>query len=148
MPSARALENQYYDPEIADPLNPSIFAADIDVPVFVSGAWQDEQTGGHFATLLDKFTSAPVTRFIAFNGLHADGYTPEVLAEWKAFLDLYVAETIPTRPPLLDLVAAELFAQQFGAPLAFPEIPYSDAQSYTGGAQRLRNRHDAGSPCG
>ncbi|MFT4520061.1 MAG: hypothetical protein ACI9JM_002461, partial [Halioglobus sp.] len=95
-----------------------------------SGAWQDEQTGAHFATLLDKFSNSPVTRFITFNGLHADGYTPEVLAEWKTFLDIYVAEVIPNRPPLLDLVAGPLFEQQFGAPLAFPEIPYSDEQSY------------------
>jgi predicted acyl esterase len=126
----RALENPYYEPEIVDPLNPSVFVGEIDVPIFLSGAWQDEQTGAHFATLLDKFSNSPVTRFITFNGLHADGYTPEVLAEWKTFLDIYVAEVIPNRPPLLDLVAGPLFEQQFGAPLAFPEIPYSDEQSY------------------
>ncbi len=125
----RALENPFYVPEVVDPLNPSKFVQNIDVPVFLSGAWQDEQTGGHFATLLDKFTNAPVTRFLTFNGLHADGYTPEVLAEWKAFLDIYVAEVIPNAPASLSL-AGPLFQQQFGAPLAFPEIPYSDAQSY------------------
>jgi predicted acyl esterase len=126
---ARALETPYYEPEIVDPVNPSKFVGNIDVPVFVSGAWQDEQTGAHFATLLDKFTNAPVTRFIAFNGLHADGYTPEVLAEWKAFLDIYVAEVIPSAPASLSL-AGPLFEQQFGAPLTFPDIPYSDEQSY------------------
>ncbi|MGK3946232.1 hypothetical protein ABK046_48760, partial [Streptomyces caeruleatus] len=73
---SRALETPFYVPEIVDPLNPSRFVDKINVPVFLSGAWQDEQTGGHFATLLDKFTGAPVTRFITFNGLHADGYTP------------------------------------------------------------------------
>lgn len=126
---SRALDTPYYEPDVVDSLNPSTFVQQIDVPVFLSGAWQDEQTGAHFATLLDKFTAAPVTRFIAFNGLHADGYSPEVLSEWKAFLDIYVAEVIPNAPAALDL-AVPLFAQQFGAPLAFPEIPYSDAQSY------------------
>ena len=125
----RALENPFYVPEVVDPVNPSKFVQNIEVPVFLSGAWQDEQTGGHFATLLDNFTNAPVTRFITFNGLHADGYTPEVLAEWKAFLDLYVAEVIPNAPASLSL-AGPLFEQQFGAPLNFPDIPYSDAQSY------------------
>jgi predicted acyl esterase len=125
----RALETPYYEPEIVDPLNPSKFVQNIDVPVFLSGAWQDEQTGAHFATLLDKFTNAPVTRFIAFNGLHADGYTPEVLSEWKAFLDIYVAEVIPNAPVSLAL-AGPLFEQQFGAPLPFPEIPYSSELSY------------------
>ncbi|MDX1735123.1 MAG: CocE/NonD family hydrolase, partial [Halioglobus sp.] len=122
-------EVPYYEPETADPLNPSKFVGNIDVPVFLSGAWQDEQTGGHFATLLDKFTNAPVTRFIAFNGLHADGYSPEVLAEWKAFMDIYVAGRVPNRPTTLDL-SPPLFEQNFGAPLTFPEVPYSDAQSY------------------
>jgi predicted acyl esterase len=126
----RALETPYYEPEIVDPLNPSKFVDKIDIPVFLSGAWQDEQTGAHFATLLDKFTNAPGTRFIAFNGLHADGYTPEILAEWKAFLDIYVAEVIPNAPASLSL-AGPLFEQQFGAPLPFPTIPYSDAQSYS-----------------
>jgi hypothetical protein len=126
----RALETPFYEPDAVDSLNPSTFVGKIDVPVFLSGAWQDEQTGAHFATLLDQFTNAPITRFVAFNGLHADGYTPEVLAEWKAFLDIYVAEVVPNRPPLLDLVAGPLFEQQFGAPLSFPAIPYSTEQSY------------------
>lgn len=126
----KALENPYYDPVVGDPLNPSTFVANIDVPVFLSGAWQDEQTGAHFATMLDKFSNAPVTRFITFNGLHADGYSPEVLAEWKAFLDIYVAEVVPNRPPALDLVAVPLLEQSYGAPLPFPAIPYSDEQSY------------------
>ncbi|MFT6051590.1 MAG: putative acyl esterase [Halioglobus sp.] len=126
----KALNTPFYEPDVVDALNPTTFVGNIDVPVFVSGAWQDEQTGAHFATLLDKFTHSPVTRFIAFNGLHADGYTPEVLAEWKAFLDIYVAEVVPNRPVLLDVVAGPLFEQQFGAPLSFPAIPYSDEQSY------------------
>jgi len=126
----RILETPYYIPEILDPLNPSMFVHKINVPVFLSGAWQDEQTGAHFATLLDKFTSAPVTRFIAFNGLHADGYTPEVLSEWKAFMDIYVAEVVPNRPAVFDGVGPFLNEQLLGAPLTYPDVPYSDAQSY------------------
>ena len=42
-----------------DPLNPTLFAPEIDVPVFLAGAWQDEQTGPFFTTLLDQFKSAP-----------------------------------------------------------------------------------------
>ena len=29
------------------------------MPVFLAGAWQDEQTGGHFPAMLDQFTSSP-----------------------------------------------------------------------------------------
>ena len=34
----------------------------IKVPVFLTGAWQDEQTGSRFALMLDCFTSAPTVR--------------------------------------------------------------------------------------
>ena len=122
-------EIPYYEPETADRLNLTKFVGNIDVPVFLSGSWQDEQTGSQFAPLLDMFTNAPTTRFIAFNGLHADGYSPEILAEWKAFMDIYVAEEIPNAPAQLAL-SPPLFEQNFGAPLTFPGIPYSDEQSY------------------
>ena len=52
----------------------------IDVPVYLTGAWQDEQTGSRFALMLDDFTSAPHTRFTLFNGHHPDGYSPMVIA--------------------------------------------------------------------
>ena len=129
-PIARATENDYYVPEIADPLNPSLFVQEIDVPVFLTGGWQDEQTGPHFATLLDDFSGAPVQRFTVFNGLHADGYSPATLAEWKAFLDLYVARRPPAAPPLYALLAPFLFEQAFGQALPAVDIPFSDAGVY------------------
>jgi len=129
-PIERAQENDYYVPEIADPLNPSLFVQQIDVPVFLTGAWQDEQTGPHFATLLDDFTSAPVQRFTVFNGLHADGYSPDTLAEWKAFHDIYVAEQAPTPPPFYTLVAPTLFDGAFGQELAPSPIPFSNPALY------------------
>jgi uncharacterized protein len=47
---ARALieANPFHVPEIADEISPTALAGDIEVPVFLAGAWQDEQTGGHF----------------------------------------------------------------------------------------------------
>jgi len=136
-PIERALENDYYVPEIADELNPSLFADAIDVPVFLTGAWQDEQTGPHFATLLDKFVNAPVQRFTVFNGLHADGYSPETLSEWKAFNDIYVARERPSSPPLYNLVAPILYSGAFaegdldpGVTFVATPIPFSDRTAY------------------
>jgi len=136
-PIQRALENEYYVPEIADQLNPSLFADAIDVPVFLTGAWQDEQTGPHFATLLDKFVNAPVQRFTVFNGLHSDGYSSETLAEWKAFNDIYVAREQPSAPPLYNLVAPILYSLAFAEAdldpdvvLAAVPIPFSDRATY------------------
>ena len=48
-------------------LAPSEWVDRIEVPVFLAGAWQDEQTGGHFPALLDPFTGSPPPRFVLTN---------------------------------------------------------------------------------
>lgn len=116
----KAKESPYYDPSIADPLNPSLLAGDIEVPVFLTGSFQDEQTGGRFPLLFDTFTSAPVTRFAAWNGAHGDGFAPQNLIEWKTFLDFYVAGELTERPLPFDLFAPVLMSEVFGVELSLP----------------------------
>ena len=53
---AKARSFPYYVPEIYDPLDRASFVDQIEVPVFTAGAWQDEQTGGHFPDLWNRFT--------------------------------------------------------------------------------------------
>lgn len=48
---AKAQSAKYYEADIADPVNPALFADKINVPVFMTGAWQDEQTGPRFVNL-------------------------------------------------------------------------------------------------
>lgn len=67
----------------------------IDVPVFIAGAWQDEQTGGRFPALLDDLASAPILRANLYNGLHTDPLGPDVLPRIVEFYDFYVAERRP-----------------------------------------------------
>lgn len=116
----KARRYPHYEPSVADPLNPSLFVEDIDVPVFLTGSFQDEQTGGRFPLLFDRFTSAPVTRFSAWNGAHADGFAPQNLVEWKTFLDLYVAGELTERPPAFDLFAPIMMGEVFGVELELP----------------------------
>ncbi len=122
---AKAFENEYYDPVIADPLAPATFVDTIDIPVFLSGAWQDEQTGPHFGTMLDKFTGDGVKRFTLFNGVHPDGYAPQVLTEWVTFLDLYVGRRIPRIDPLLLLLAPILTEEQLGVQLPLHQTRFA-----------------------
>jgi len=124
-PIQKALDDPWYIPELVDPLNPSSFVQDIEVPVFLSGAWQDEQTGPHFATMLDRFERAPVKRFTVFNGLHPDGYSPQVLAEWKAFHDIYLAREVPNLDPFVPFVLRFVFGEAFGETLSFPPVPFT-----------------------
>lgn len=125
-----AFNTPYYDPAIVDPLNPTLFVHKINVPVFLAGAWQDEQTGPFFTTLLDKFTSAPVVRFNVYNGVHPDGFAPQILVEWKTFLDLYVAHRIPSIDSKLLNLAPLLFNQIFQVQMKMPQTRFANYTDY------------------
>ena len=122
---AKAEQHPYYDPEMYDPLTPMKFVDKINVPVFLTGAWQDEQTGGHFAPLYNALSNSPLVRFTMFNGTHADGYTPEHLIHWGAFLDFYLREEIPMIPTPLRNIGPSLFDALLGEPVQFPPDPYT-----------------------
>lgn len=117
----KALDNPYYTPEVYDPLNPRTFVDRIQVPVFTTGAWQDEQTGGHFPELWNRFTGSPLVRYVGYNGAHADGFTPQVLAEWKAFLDFFVVGEVRPIDDFIRTAAPLLFQEIFGAQVEIPE---------------------------
>lgn len=116
----KAKDNPYYTDELVKPLDPTAFAGEIDVPVFLAAAFQDEQTGPFFFTLLDRFKSAPITRFTVYNGVHPDAFAPQILVEMKAFLDVYVAETVPSVSADVRTLAPVLFENFFDAQLEIP----------------------------
>ena len=95
-PLALIEDNPYYSAKVGDPINPSLFVQKIDVPVFLAGAWQDEQTGGHFPALLDDFTSSPHFYATMTNGSHTESLSLGVFGRYADFLDLYVAHRVPT----------------------------------------------------
>jgi len=126
----KAYANRFYTPEVYDPLSPRTFVDRIQVPVFTSGQWQDEQTGGHFPDLWNRFTSAPIARFTGLNGAHADGYSPQILIEWKMFLDFYVTREVRAVPFLVQTFAPVLFQEIFGAPLPMPPHRFLDYATF------------------
>ncbi|MSP62820.1 MAG: CocE/NonD family hydrolase [Myxococcales bacterium] len=127
---AQAYMTPFYDPVIVDPINPTKFVDRIEVPVFLASAWQDEQTGPFFSTLLDRFTHAPVTRFNVYNGVHVDAYQPAVLAEWKTFLDLYVAKRLPPDDKGVRDLSPILFNQIYKAGLRLPPDRFASHPTY------------------
>jgi hypothetical protein len=94
--------------------------------------WQDEQTGPFFFPLLNRFTSAPLARFTTYNGVHPDGFAPQVLVEWKNFLDFYVARQIPEIPGVVRTLAPQLFVEIFGAELDLPPDRFKGYASFDG----------------
>lgn len=103
-------------PEHANERRLSKLVPRINVPVFLTGAWQDEQTGSRFATMLDDFTNAPIKRFTMFNGRHPDGYTPLTLTRLAEFLSFYVAQEIPLIHPLPRVFETDILESIFSAP--------------------------------
>lgn len=128
---AQARAMPYYEPDIVDPLNPEKWVGKINVPVFIAGAWQDEQTGPFFGILLDRFTSAPALRMTVQNGVHIDAYAPSILHEWKTFLDLFVSQEVPEMPGIVDgLMAPMMFDELFDAKLRFPRDRFTGFTNY------------------
>ncbi len=86
----------------------------IDVPVYLTGSWQDEQTGSRAALMLDRFTGSPHTVFTFVNGHHPDGYSPMLINRWFEFLTFYVARRVPQVNPMVRALAPSVFAEHFG----------------------------------
>jgi uncharacterized protein len=116
----KAKDNPYYTDELVKPVDPTSFVGEIDVPVFLAGAFQDEQTGPYFFTLLDRFKSSPTARFTIYNGVHPDAFAPQILVEMNAFLDIYVSQKVPAVPADVRTLAPVLFENFFDAQLEIP----------------------------
>jgi predicted acyl esterase len=105
-------------PVSAQSRNLSTQVRDIDVPVFLTGSWQDEQTGSRFGLMLDDFTSVPPgdLKLTMFNGHHPDGLSPLVMTRWFEFLSLYLDAKVPQINPLVRAFAPSQLESIFGVP--------------------------------
>jgi predicted acyl esterase len=96
---------------------PADWAERIEVPVFLVGAFQDDQLGGHWANLVPRLDGNDRVWVTMFNGNHNDALGPEVVTRWAEFLELYVADEVPEIPGELLALAPVLY-QQFGSAAA------------------------------
>jgi predicted acyl esterase len=119
----RALQ---FRPADADDRDLSRLVTMINRPVFLTGAWQDEQTGPRFATMLGNFTGPGKKRFVLFNGHHPDGYAAHNLSRWYEFLALYVAERVPRLLPVVRLALPAEMEKNFGVPLELDPDRFAD----------------------
>lgn len=138
-PYFSALDRQFrYDfPNGGDSLTPGSFVNKIRAPVFIAGAWQDEQTGGRWADLLDRFSPRTYVRAVGQNGVHTESLDPAVLPELIEFLDIYVAQKVPTIPPYIRLVAPVIWQSITGVPnLTMPPDRFDPATTDLATAKR------------
>ncbi|HEV2362133.1 MAG TPA: CocE/NonD family hydrolase, partial [Acidimicrobiales bacterium] len=88
-------------PDLYDLRSDSYWAQKVDVPVFIVGAYQDEQTGGQWSSILKDLSSDPHVFASLLNGTHIDSLGPATITRWLEFLDIFVAQKVPTQPALL-----------------------------------------------
>ena len=121
-------DHPYYD-ALAVTLTPDLLVNRINVPVFLAGAWQDEQTGPYFANMLDKFTGTDKVWFSVTNGAHTDSLDPAIFDRWIEFLQIYVAQAVPKRPPIAAVVAAAVGQQVWHTSVTLPPDRFANATS-------------------
>lgn len=98
-----------------DPRSPERWAAEIEVPVFLSTAFQDEQIVGGGPQLLAGLADNPDVWVTLMNGTHVDPLGPGTLTRWAEFLWLFVADEIPEIPDAVLELGGELYRQIAGA---------------------------------
>jgi len=112
----------FYTPSLMDQRSPINWVDKIEVPTFLAGAWQDEQTGPGFVSMLSRLPRRPDVKISVTNGVHTSALDPAILWNWAAFLDLYVAHRVPD-PSLLRLIAPVVSQMILGSGTPRPPFP-------------------------
>jgi hypothetical protein len=112
----------YYEPALMDDRSPINWIADVKVPMFLAGAWQDEQTGGDFVSMLSRAPRRRDVKLTLTNGVHTSALDPVSLWNWLAFLDLYVDERVPD-PGRIAGIAPIIYAMILGGGAPVPPLP-------------------------
>ena len=116
----------HYVPSLYVQRSPSTWAKRVDVPVFVSGAFQDEQTGGQWPAILSDLSGDPHVWATIVNGTHVDSLGPGTIVRWLEFLDIFVADQVPKQQPLLSTLAPALYQALASAPVgSLPPLQYT-----------------------
>lgn len=122
--------NDFRDPKLFTARAPETWAKDIDVPVYLVGALQDEQTGPQWTNLIHELDGNDNVWITMLNGAHIDSLGPAVLSRWVEFLDLYVADELPNIPDFVAQNASLLFGQIADAPsIPLPPVRFADEPS-------------------
>jgi len=111
-------KNPYRTPPLFDQRAPVTWAKNVDVPTFLVGAFQDEQTGGHWPELVPSLSGNKNVWVTLDNGTHVDSLGPATITRWVEFIDIYVADQVPQIPATVLALGSQLYDQIAGAPAA------------------------------
>ena len=130
--------NAFYDRGRLDAATPTTLVGRIRVPTFLAGAWQDEQTGGYWPSMIDHFAPGVPLKVTMTNGTHAEPFGPDVITRWAEFLDFYVARRIPAIPPAARANAARGYVALAGVPIELPPDRFAGETDYRAALARYQ----------
>ncbi len=123
-------EASHYVPSLYVQRAPSTWARRTKVPVFVSGAFQDEQTGGQWPAIISDLAGDPHVWATVVNGTHVDSLGPGTIVRWLEFLDIFVADQVPKPQPLLTTLAPLLYQALASSPTGpLPPLQFTSEPS-------------------
>jgi predicted acyl esterase len=112
----------FYVPELMANRSPATWVGRITVPTFLAGSWQDEQTGGDFVSMLSRLPNRRDVKITLTNGVHTSPFDPQILWNWFAFNEIYVAHRVPD-PTFLAAIASIVYGSIFEAGAPVPPLP-------------------------
>lgn len=117
-------ENPYRTPGLFDSRSPGAWVKNIDVPVFWVGAFQDEQTGGHWTEAVKNLPKSNPDVWVTMqNGVHVDSLGPSTFTGMSDFLNLFVGDgRVPRINPLVTTLSPVLY-QAVASSTALPITP-------------------------
>ena len=99
---AEVEKNPHRTPKLFKEREPGAWMKNITVPIFLTGQYQDEQTGGHFPASLSNLKKNKNVWVTMQNGVHTDSLGPKQFTRWIEFINLFIANRIPVVPPLVS----------------------------------------------
>ena len=119
-------------PSLYDPRTPTAWASRIDVPIYLAGALEDEQTGPQWPDLIPALRHDPHVWVTMINGTHMDSLGPAILSRWLEFLDIFVARQVPHISSLVNLLSGDLYKLLADAPAeSLPPLRFTHAANVT-----------------
>lgn len=119
-------------PSLYDQRTPTMWASRIDVPIYLAGALQDEQTGPQWPDIIPALRHDPHVWVTMVNGTHVDSLGPAILSRWLEFLDIFVARQVPHISPLVSLLSSDLYKLLADAPAEpLPPLRFTHAANVT-----------------
>jgi len=117
-------DNKFRTPRLFKDRAPGAWMSRIKAPVFLVGAFQDEQTGGHFVNSLNRLSKNRNVWISLMNGVHSDPLGPSTITRMVEFLNIFVANRIPKVPDAVLALSSQLYGELTGA----PSIPVLDSR--------------------